>query len=263
MINLYTKKKNIIKNKCYYHNNIQLTKPYLFGVYNNILNNYSLSTQSTQIKNELNTINDNNEMTNNNETKSLSINDLNEMIVDPTKYNPELLKPYFRRISREGYVMHGSVITWYLFAGFAILLWTSFVTVWGIDNYLTKKKYNNFDKITNTTTNNNNNNHNNNDNNSINDDIKKDVQVHEPTNAEPIGNGIIHHKEPDLSINDDVKVDIPSNGIQQESITHTNAANNDDNDATKHSTSNDNIPIESTNNDANKNDVDSDDDVYN
>ena len=98
--------KNIIKNKCYYHNNIQLTKPYLFGVYNNILNNYSLSTQSTQIKNELNTINDNNEITNNNETKSLSINDLNEMIVDPTKYNPELLKPYFRRISREGYGMN-------------------------------------------------------------------------------------------------------------------------------------------------------------
>ena len=58
--------------------------------------------------------------------------------------------------------MHGSVITWYLFAGFAILLWTSFVTVWGIDNYLTKKKYNNFDKITDTTTNNNNN-HNKND----------------------------------------------------------------------------------------------------
>ena len=39
---------------------------------------------------------------NTNNNNRLSITDLNEMVIDPEKYDAMRLKPYFRRIPREG-----------------------------------------------------------------------------------------------------------------------------------------------------------------
>ena len=39
--------------------------------------------------------------------------------------------------------MHGNVMMWYCFTGIAILMWTAFITVYCIDNYIVKRRYEN------------------------------------------------------------------------------------------------------------------------
>jgi len=81
-----------------------------------------------------------------NTSGKLSIYDLNEMVIDPEKYDALKLRPYFRRIPREGFVMHSFVLTWYSFSAFAILVIVGTTVVSFYDVYVTKESVDPKDK---------------------------------------------------------------------------------------------------------------------
>eukprot|EP01083_Nonionella_stella_P257077 880273_1 len=71
--------------------------------------------------------------------KVLTIKELNEMVINPEKYDAIKLKPYFRRIPREGLVMHSFVLSWYSFTAFAIIIYILTATISYYDVYVTKE----------------------------------------------------------------------------------------------------------------------------
>eukprot|EP01083_Nonionella_stella_P308049 1085336_1 len=69
----------------------------------------------------------------------LTIGELNDMVIDPEKYDAHKLKPYFRRIPREGLVMHSFVLSWYSLTAFAVLMYIGTAAVSYYDVYVTKE----------------------------------------------------------------------------------------------------------------------------
>eukprot|EP00484_Ammonia_sp_Unknown_P006369 CAMPEP_0197055870 /NCGR_PEP_ID=MMETSP1384-20130603/74420_1 /TAXON_ID=29189 /ORGANISM="Ammonia sp." /LENGTH=152 /DNA_ID=CAMNT_0042489611 /DNA_START=101 /DNA_END=559 /DNA_ORIENTATION=+ len=69
----------------------------------------------------------------------LSIHELNEMVIDPEKYDALKLKPYFRRIPRESLVMHSFVLSWYSFTVFAVFIIFGTAAITYYDVYVTKE----------------------------------------------------------------------------------------------------------------------------
>mmetsp|Transcript_45602 Transcript_45602/g.40855 ORF Transcript_45602/g.40855 Transcript_45602/m.40855 type:complete len:164 (-) Transcript_45602:9-500(-) len=69
----------------------------------------------------------------------LSIGELNDMVIDPEKYDAIKLAPHFRRIPREGLVMHSFVLSWYSFTAFALLLYVGTAAISYYDVYVTKE----------------------------------------------------------------------------------------------------------------------------
>eukprot|EP00483_Globobulimina_turgida_P000884 UN00885 len=69
----------------------------------------------------------------------LTMHELNEMVIDPEKYDAMKLKPYFRRIPREGLVMHSFVLSWYSFTAFAVVMYILTAAVSYYDVYVTKE----------------------------------------------------------------------------------------------------------------------------
>merc|ERR1712176_302859 len=76
----------------------------------------------------------------------LTIGELNEMVIDPEKYDANKMKPYFRRIPREGLLMHSFVLSWYSFTAFAILMYAATAAVSYYDVYITKESVDPKDK---------------------------------------------------------------------------------------------------------------------